>query len=224
MRFGQRRQLPGPGKTGDQQAEHAPALHRQRAPRRQLLAEQVQRPQRHRHVEHAEQQPGAHHAEMRREDQREQNGYGQRPEIIEGQHLRHQILERQFALEDAHDQRDFQPDQHTDAKYHQIEHQLERRRQPGEHQKQRDRRKTAEQADHQLDLDEAADQVARDVFRQPRADAHGEQVGADHRRELRHRIAEQVGRQGAGDQFVGQPARGDDEDGKKEGVPHGRGC
>ena len=161
---------------------------------------------------------------MRREDQREHDGYRQRTEVIESEHLRHQILERQLALQNAHNQRDFQSNKDADAEHHQIEHQLERRRQPSEHEKQRDRRKTAEQPDHQLDLDEAADQVARDVLRQPRADAHREQVGADHRRELHHRIAEQVGRQGAGHQLVGQPAGSDDENGEKKGMPHVRGC
>jgi len=184
----------------------------------------VQSPQRHRHIEHAEQQAGAHHAQLRRQDQREENGDHQGAQVIEGEHLRDQVLEGQFALQDAHDQGDFQPDQRTDAEYHQVEHQLERCRQPGEDQEQADRGKTAEQADHQLDLDETADQVAGDVFRQPRPGAHGEQVGADHRRELHDRIAQQVGRQRTGNQFVGQAAGGDDEDGKEEGVAHGPRC
>ena len=55
---------------------------------------------------------------------------------------------------------------------------------------------------HQLPLDEA---------RQPRADAHREQVGADDGAELQHRVAEQVAGQRAGGQFVEQPAGGDDE-------------
>ena len=38
-------------------------------------------------------------------------------------------------------------------------------------------------ADHQLDLDEARNQVALDKARQPGADTHREQIGPDHRRE-----------------------------------------
>ena len=222
--LGQRRQLPGPGKTSHQHDEGRPALQQQAAPRRQLVPEKMQRPQRNRDIEQAEQQAGTNQPDVRRENQREQHRYRQRPEIVEGQHLRHQILEGQLALEDAHDQRNLQPDQHADAENRQIEHQLERPRQPGEHHEQPDRRKTAQQADHQLDLDEAADQVAGDVFRQPRTDAHGEKISTDHRRELHHRVAQQIGRQGAGDQFVGQPARGDDKDGEEKRVPHGQRC
>ena len=43
------------------------------------------------------------------------------------------------------------------------------------------------------------------MLRQPGADAHGEQIDADHGGKLRHRIAQQIAGQGAGDQLVGQP-------------------
>ena len=125
----------------------------------------MQRPERDANIEQAEEQAGADHAEMRREHQRKQDGDHQRAEIVESEDLRHEILEIEIALQDAHHERDFQADQNADAAYREIEQQLERPGQPREHEKQADCRKAAEQADQQLDLDEAADQVARDVFR-----------------------------------------------------------
>jgi len=224
MRFGQARQLSGSGKTSGEHPEDGPALQQQAASGRQLFAEQMYRPQRDRHIQQAEQQAGAHHAKIRRQDQREENGDSQCAEIVEREHLRHQILEGQFALQDAHDERDLQADQHANPEHHQIEHQLEWRRQPDKNHEQADCRKATEQTNHQFDLDKTTNQVARDVFRQPRPGAHREQVGADHRRELHHRIAQQVGRQRPGDQFVSQAAGGDDEDGKEEGMTHGQRC
>jgi hypothetical protein len=85
---------------------------------------------------------------------------------------------------------------------------------------QRRRRQPAEDADQQLDLHEARDQIALDVARQPRADAHRKEIGADHGRELHHRIAEQIARQRAGDQLVGEPAGGDDENREQQGLIH----
>ena len=102
--------MAGPGETGDEQAEHRPALQQQAAG---PVADRGTGagPQRHRHIEHAEQQAGTHHAHVRRQDQREEDGNHQGAQVIEGEHLRHQILEGQLALQDAHDQRNLQPDQ-----------------------------------------------------------------------------------------------------------------
>jgi hypothetical protein len=52
--------------------------------------------------------------------------------------------------------------------------------------------------------------------RQPGTHAHGKQVGADDRRELGDRVAQQVAGQRAGDQFVDQPAAGDDQRGEQQ--------
>ena len=128
---------------------------------------------------------------------RQQQGKGwirqKRPEVVEGEHLGDQFPKPQFCFKMRITSGISSPPGR-------------RPRIPGgEHQrgaasqvttKQRHRRKAAEQADHQLDLDEAADQIPGKVFGQPGADAHGEEVGADHRRELGDQIPEQMGRQG----------------------------
>ena len=77
---------------------------------------------------------------------------------------------------------------------------------------QRRRHQPADQADQQLDAQEVRDQLALEKARQPRADAHREQVGADDGGELQDRVAQQVARQRAGRELVDQPAGGDDED------------
>ena len=56
-------------------------------------------------------------------------------------------------------------------------------------------------------LDEAVVKVAR----QPRADAHREQVGANDGRELRDGVAEKITRERAGNELVDQPAARDHE-------------
>jgi hypothetical protein len=159
---------------------------------------------------------------MGRQQQREQHRDRQGTDVVEGEHLGDQVLELHLALEDAHDQRDLQPDQDADQQHQAVEREAEGPGMQGEQEEQQPRRDAAEQADQQLDLDEAQQQVSRHVLRQPGTDAHGEQVGADHRRELGHRVAEQVAGQRAGDEFVGQPAGGDDEDRGQQRTLHYR--
>ena len=62
-------------------------------------------------------------------------------------------------------------------------------------------------------------QVLFDVSREPRADAHGEEIDADDGGELRDGIAEQIAGERAGDQLVDQPAGRDREDGREEEEP-----
>jgi hypothetical protein len=139
-------------------------------------------------------------AEVRRQQQREQHRHRQRADVIDAEHLRHQILERHFALEDAHDQRNFQPDEDADQQHQAVQREAEGPGVQGKQQEQQPGREAAEQADQQFDLDEAQQQPGHgcgaDMLRQPGADAHGEQVGADHGGELGHRIAQQVAGQG----------------------------
>jgi hypothetical protein len=82
--------------------------------------------------------------------------------------------------------------------------------------KEHQRREAADHADEQLDHHEAGHHTARDVARQPAADAHREQVRADDGRELRDTVAEQIRRERAGDQLVNQPTGRDEADGNKE--------
>ena len=72
-------------------------------------------------------------------------------------------------------------------------------------------------ADHQFDRDESArPDPAPDEARQPAADPHREQIGADDGGELQDAVAEQIARQRAGDELIDQPARRDEKDREKE--------
>ena len=125
---------------------------------------------------------------MRRQQDGKQQRHRQRAQIVQGQHLRHQILEGELLLEDAHHQRDFQPDQNPDDQHQRIQRQPERAG-PGENQEQGRGGKAAQDPHRQLDLDEAGDQPPDHVARQPRPDAHREQISPDDGRELGDGIA-----------------------------------
>ena len=58
------------------------------------------------------------------------------------------------------------------------------------------------------------------LARQVRADPHGEEVAADDRGKLENGVAEQIAAQRAGDQFVGQSAGGDRENGDDQQALH----
>ena len=74
-------------------------------------------------------------------------------------------------------------------------------------------RQAADQPHRQFDVDKARQHIViLHVFREVRANTHGEQVAADNRGELQHRIAQQVAGKRARDQFVGKSTGSDDED------------
>ncbi len=203
----------GGGEGGDGQG----AGQRLRADPADLAAKQPQRPDRDAGVEQAEERAGADQPELRHEQQRKGDRDRERAEVVEGQHLRHQRLQAAragagVALEDAHDERNLEPDQDADDQHQGVEGEAERGRAGGLQREQRRRHQPADQADEQLDAQEVGDQLALEPARQPRADAHGEQVGADDGRELEDRVAEQVAGERAGGELVDQPAGGDDED------------
>ncbi len=156
---------------------------------------------------------------MRGQQNRKQQRHRQRAEIIQGQHLRHQILKGELLLENPHHQRNFQADQNADQQHQRIQRQPKRAA-PGEDQKQRRRGKAAQDAHRQFDLNEARDQAAHHVARQPGADPHREQIAADDGGKLGDGITQQIGGERAGNQFVDQAARGDGENRKEEGVGH----
>src|SRR5206468_8103428 len=88
--------------------------------------------------------------------------------------------------------------------------------QPREAEEEQRRGEAADQRDGELDLDEARREVAVEEARQPRPHAERGQVQTYDQRELRHGIADDVARDGAGQQLVHEPARGDDEDVEKK--------
>ncbi|MNS62532.1 hypothetical protein D3C72_955970 [compost metagenome] len=185
------------------------------------MAEQPQRPHGHRGVHHAEQQAGADHAQLRHEDQRERDRHGERAQVVEGQHLRHEVLEHDVALEDAHHQRNLEPHQRAHHHHEAVQQQPERARHVGVGQEQDRRQRAADQRHEQFDAKEVRRQLPVEVAREPRADAHGEQVGADDGAELQHRVAEQVGAQRGCAQFIDEAAGRDDEHAGEQRDLHG---
>jgi hypothetical protein len=104
---------------------------RLRADPSDLAAKQPQRPDRDAGVEQAEERAGADQPELRHEQQRKGDRDGERAEVVEGQHLRHQRLQPAragagVALEDAHDERDLEPDQDADRQHQGVESEAER--------------------------------------------------------------------------------------------------
>ena len=179
----------GGGEGADQRGDGQRAGQRLRTDAADLGAEQPERPDRDGGVEQAEEDAGADQPELGHEQQGKGDRDRERAEIVEGQHLRHHRLQAararaDVALEDAHHERDLEPDQDADQQHQGIEGEAERGGAGGLQREQRRRHQAADQADQQLDAQEVADQLALEVARQPPADAHREQIGADDGREL----------------------------------------
>ena len=117
---------------------------------RQRRAQQPRRPQRDAGVDQAEEQRRADQPELRHEHQRKQQRRPERAEVVEGQHVRDDVLEVEAVAQDAHQQRDLEPHQHADDDDQHVEHDAEAGR-VGEGDEQHRRREAADQADQQLD-------------------------------------------------------------------------
>ena len=182
----------------------------------QLGAKEPERPDRDAGIEKAEEGAGADQPELRNEEKRKGDRDRERAEVVEGEHLRDQRLEAAaraagMALQDAHDERNLEADQDADGEDERVEREAERGRRQRLQREQRRRHQAADQADQQLDAQELRHQLALEVARQPRADAHREQIAADDGRELEHAIAQEVTGERTGDQLIDQPTSGDEE-------------
>ena len=219
--LGQRGHALGQRKGHRQHRQHPQAGGQVRAAAAQLVPEQPQRPQRHQRVHQPEQQPRAHQPQVRRQQQREGQADGQRAQVVEGQHLRHQLPEPHVAPQDAHHQRNLEPHQRAHRQHQPVQREAEAGRRPGVGQVQQQRHQPAGQRHQQLDAQKVRRQLPVEEARQVRADAHREQVGADHGGELQHRIAQHVAGQCTRHQFVQQPAGGDHEHAGQQRHFHG---
>ena len=217
MVVGQARQMVGAPDARAQQGQHGRAGQGMGARAPQFMPKQQQCPDRHRRIHEAEQQPRAHQAQLGHQQQRKCQRHGQRAQVVEGQHLGHQVLERHIALEDAHHQRNLQPHQRAHHQHHAVQQEPERAGRVGIGNEQRGRQRTADQGHHQLDAQKVRRQVVLEIARQPGAYAHGEQVAADDGGELQDRIAQQIGSQRTRSQFVKQAAGRDHEDADQQG-------
>ncbi len=106
---------------GQQDSQHHQAGQQMGAQLAQLTPKQPHRPQRHQRIHQPKQQPGAYQAEVRHQQQRKRQRHRQRAQIVKGQHLRDQIFERHIALQNAHHQRNLQPDQRAHQQHHAVE-------------------------------------------------------------------------------------------------------
>ncbi len=164
------------------------------------------------HIHAPEQEAGPDQAQMRHQHQGKQQRGQQRADVIKGEDLRDKLLEFQAVLQDAQEQRDFQPDQNADDRHDSVEQHAERT-DLSEEQEQESRRAAAHQAHQQLDLDKHGHLVSVNELREEGANPHREEVNADNRRELGDRIAEEIAGQRARDQLINEPARRDGKDG-----------
>ena len=191
----------------------------------QLPPEQPQCPDGDHRIEQAKHQAGADQPQLRHQQQRKRQRHRQRAQVVEGQHLRDQVLERHIALEDAHHQRNLQPHQRADQQHHAVEQQAKTLGRKGIGHEQQRRQQPARQRHQQLDAQEMRGQLAHHKTRQVGANAHRKQVAADHRGELQHRIPQHVGRQRSRSQFVDQPASGDHKHaGQQRKIERARPC
>ena len=177
----------------------------------QLKPEQPQCPQGNGRVHEAKQQPRAHQPQLGHQQQGKGHGHRQRAQVIEREHLRHQVFERHVALQDAHDQRNFQPNQHAHQQHQCVQHETERPRHVAMGQEQQGRQQATGQRHQQLNAQKMRRQLSLEEPRQVGPDAHGKQVGPDDGGKLQHRVAQHVAGQRTGRQLVQQAAGGNDK-------------
>ena len=224
--FGPGGQAVGAECGSHQRSHHQPTGQGVRPHATDLGAKQPQCPRGDGSIHQAEHDARAHQAELRQQEQREGDGHRERAEVVEGQHLRYQFRQlpaaAEMRLQDAHHERDLEPDQRADEQHHRIQQHAEGCGGGGIVQQvvgdeQRGGHQAADQPHQQFDAQEGGDKLPLDVAAQVGADAEREQVDADDGAELQHRIAEQPTRQRARRQLVEQAAGGDDEDRGQQG-------
>ena len=209
--LGQRGDLFRRGKGDAQGDQRQRAGQRVRTEAAQLVPEQPQRPQCDGGVHQAKKQAGADQAQLGNEHQRESDRHRQRAQVVEGEHLRHQILEGDVAPQDAHHQRDLQPHQDAHQCHQSVEQKMKRARQIAIGQEQQRRHGATGERHQQFDAQEMGRQLPLEEARAVGAQAHGEQIAADDGGELQHRVAQQVGGDGTSGEFVDETAGGHHE-------------
>ena len=173
------------------------------------VTEQPERQRRDREVEDAEEERRGHQAELRHDQHREQHCGGQCTCVVGRQHVRQRCLQRSLAAQDAGDQRDLQPRQRPDGDHDREEDELEIA-EPGIGEEQDRRREPADQPQQHLGKCESRLEVV-DIPRHPGPKPHRGHEDADDQRELGDGVAEQVARDGPGDQLIDQTSDGDHE-------------
>ena len=214
--LGELRQHLGEGHARQEQHEDGVGLDgEQGAP--VLRAKQVTCPDRYQHVQDAKDKRRPHQPNLGDEPQGKQQRRGQRTHVVERQDLRDQVAKRELVLEDAHHKRDLQPYQYPGAGDPRVEHHPERV-ELGKGQEEDQGGSPADEANQDLNLDEARDQIFPEVAGQVGAYPHREQVDADDGGELGDTVAEHVAGNGPGQKLVDQSTGGNGEDREEQGL------
>jgi hypothetical protein len=200
----------GTREPGPQQDQHHRAAQPQAEGAAQERFQQEGGPEADARVEETEDQAGAHQPQLGHQEHGKEQGGRQGADIVQGQHLGHQVLEPDLVAQDAHEQGDLQAHQNADGHHREVEGWPEGVG-ASEGLEEDGRGKAAHQGHGQFQVHEALSEPPVDVLGEVGAQAHGAQVDPDHRGKLHDGIAQQIAGQGACHQLVHQPAGGDDE-------------
>ena len=224
--FGEGGDAVGGEESDGERGEDEPGAQAERGVTRQLATEDARGEQGDGGVQDAKEQRRARHAEMRREQQRKEEGDCERAKVVEGQHAGDEVGKRRlFAVQDAHHQRDFHADDDAGDEDEGVEQAAEGRGGEAKGDEERQRGEAADDAHQQFDFDETGERVfVFDVAGEVRADAHGKEIQADDAGELQDAVAQEVAGERGDDEFVGKAATGDDKDGDDEGALVFHGC
>ena len=130
-----------------------------------LLTKQVACPDRHEDIQDAKHKRRPHQPNLGDEPQRKQQRRSQGAQVVERQDLRDQIAERELVLENAQEQRNLQPYQDPSDRDPRIEHHPERI-ELGKSQEENQGRHPTDEANQDLDLDKACNQIFLDITSQ----------------------------------------------------------
>ena len=198
-------------KSGAEEKEQQGTGDAKRAVPTGLIPQEFAGDERDEDIEDTEEKGRTNEAEMGDEDEWEEERSQQSADVIEGENASDEILELEAILQEAEEQGDFEADEGADQNDDSEERDAEEA-DVGEEGEKEGGTGSSKQADEELDLDEEAGLALFDELREPGTDAHGKQVRADDGGKLSDGIPEKIAGQGAGDEFVDESARCDDED------------
>src|SRR6266568_4229139 len=129
--------------------------------------------------------------------------------------MRDDVAKLVTIADDAHEQRNLQPDQNAHHDDEGVQNQFEALRE-GEREHQDGGRKAADDAEEKLDPNEAMNEATVDVAGKRAADTHGEEIRADDGGELKDAVADEIAGERAGDELVDEAACRDQQHGDEQ--------
>ncbi len=133
--------------------------------------------------------------------------------------MRNDVAKLIAVADHAHQQRNLQPDQNAHHQDQRVQNQFETLGE-GKRKHQQGGGKAADDAEEKLDPHEAVCETAVDVARERAADAHREQVRADDSGELKDAVSDKIAGERAGDEFIDEAARRDQQHGNEHQDAH----